>query len=89
MLTKVLKDDVNSRYNTYGTRMVLKVNGVEVKGLEHLYSLLYPADGGRPEYTVIEFEDSPRPLVIDNAVIDAANERINKRFGVPAPARLK
>lgn len=89
VLTKVLKDDVNSRYNTYGTRMVLKVNGVEVKGLEHLYSLLYPADGGRPEYTVIEFEDSPRPLVIDNAVIDAANERINKRFGVPAPARLK
>ncbi len=89
VVTKVLKDSVNSRYTTYGTRMVTKVNGVEVKGLEHLYSLLYPADGTRPEYTVIEFEDSPRPLVIDNAVIDDANERINKRFGVPAPARLK
>jgi hypothetical protein len=89
LVTKVLKDEVNARYTSYGTRMVTKVNGVEVKGLDHLYTLLYPEDGNRPPYSVIEFADSPRPLIIDNAEIEAANERINKRYGVPAPARLK
>ena len=88
LVTKVLKDEVNARYTTYGTRMVTKVNGEAVKGLEHLYALLYPADGKRPAYTVIEFADSPRPLIIDNAEIDAANKRISERYSVPAPARL-
>lgn len=89
ILTKVLKDDVNARYSTYGSRMVTKVNGEEVKGLAHLYSLLYPEDGVRPDFTVIEFADSPRPLVIDNKMIDAANARVKARYGVPANARLK
>lgn len=89
LLTKVLKDEVNSRYTAYGNRLVTKVNGEKVKGLEHLYELLYPTEGPRPDFTVIEFAESPRPLVIDNAVIDAANSRINARYGVPAPARLK
>ena len=89
LVTKVLKDEVNARYTSYGTRMVTKVNGEEVKGLDHLYTLLYPEDGNRPPYTVTETADTPRPLIIDNAEIDAANERINKRYSVPAPARLK
>lgn len=89
ILTKVLKDEVNARYTAYGSRMVTKVNGVEVKGMDHLYSLLYPEDGVRPDYTVIEFSDSPRPMVIDNKMIDAANERIKARYGVPVNARLK
>ena len=89
MMTKVLKDEVNARYSQFGSRLVTKVNGVEVQGLEHLYSLLYPAEGERGDFTVIEFADSPRPMVIDNAVIDAANKRINTRYGVPAAARLK
>ena len=89
LVTKVLKDEVNARYTSYGTRMVTKVNGVEVKGLDHLYTLLYPEDGNRPPYSVIEFADSPRPLVIDNKMIDAANARVKARYGVPANARLK
>jgi hypothetical protein len=89
ILTKVLKDEVNARYTAYGSRMVTKVNGEEVKGMDHLYSLLYPEDGVRPDYTVIEFSDSPRPMVIDNKMIDAANERIKARYGVPVNARLK
>jgi hypothetical protein len=66
------------------------VNGVEVTGLEHLHSLLYPAEGTvRPEYTVIELADAPRPVVIDNATVEAANKRISERYNIPAPARLK
>ncbi|MDO5470611.1 MAG: trypsin-like peptidase domain-containing protein, partial [Akkermansia sp.] len=89
VLTKVLKDEVNARFNDYGRRIITKVNGVEVKGLTHLHELLYPADGQRPAYTVIEFAGARRPLVIDNAVIDAANARISAGYNVPAPACLK
>ena len=91
VLTKVLPDEVNSRFNNFGTRIVEKVNGVEVLGLDHLYELLYapPAEGaGRPAYTVIEFKDAPRPMVHDNAVIDAANARISAGYNIAAPARL-
>ena len=53
-------------------------------------SLLYPAEGtARPEYTVIELSDAVRPLVIDNAAVDAANERISERYNIQVPARLK
>lgn len=89
VVTKVLRDEANARFTTYGRRLVTKVNGQEVKGLSHLYSLLYPEDGKRPDFTVIEFADAPRPLVIDNASIDAANARIQASYNVPAPARLK
>lgn len=89
VVTKVLPDEANARFTTYGRRIVTKVNGQEVKGLSHLYSLLYPEDGQRPDFTVIEFADAPRPLVIDNAAVDAANARIQASYNVPAPARLE
>lgn len=89
VVTKVLPDEVNARYTDFGRRIVTKVNGQEVKGLSHLYSLLYPEDGQRPDFTVIEFADAPRPLVIDNAAVDAANARIQASYNVPAPARLE
>ena len=89
ILTKVLKDEVNARFSDYGRRIITKVNGTEVKGLSHLYELLYPANGQRPDYTVIEFAGASRPMVIDNKVIDAANARISAGYNVPAPACLK
>lgn len=88
VVTKILQDEVNARFENYGRRIVTKVNGEKVKGLVHLYALLYPQDGNRPPYTVIEFAGGSRPLVIDNAVIDSANERISAGYGVPAPANL-
>ena len=77
------------RIDDPGRRIVTKVNGEEVKGLAHLYSLLYPENGqSRPDFTVIEFADAARPMVIDNTTLDAANERISRSYGIPAPARL-
>lgn len=88
-LTRVLPDEVNARFDDPGRRIVTRVNGEEVKGLAHLYSLLYPEDGkSRPDYTVIEFAGAARPLVIDNATLDAANARISRSYSIPAPARL-
>lgn len=90
LLTRVLRDEVNARFDNYGKRIVTKVNGVEVTGLSHLYSLLYPVEGGElPPYTVIEFADAARPLIIDNAGIKAANERISTGYNIPEPARLR
>ena len=90
LLTRTLPDEVNARFDEHGRALVTKVNGVEVTGLEHLHSLLYPAEGAvRPEYTVIELADAPRPVVIDNATVEAANKRISERYNIPAPARLK
>lgn len=90
VLTTILPDEVNARFNNPGRRIVTRVNGEEVRGLAHLHSLLYPAEGAeRPAYTVIELADAPRPLVIDNAVIDAANARIRASYNVPAEARLE
>ncbi|MBQ1960107.1 MAG: trypsin-like peptidase domain-containing protein, partial [Akkermansia sp.] len=89
VLTKVLKDEVNARFSDFGKRIVKSVNGVEVTGLAHLHSLLYPQNGEElPAFTVIEFADAGRPLVIDNATIQAANERISAGYNVPHSARL-
>ena len=90
LLTRTLPDEVNARFKDLGRGIVTKVNGVEVKGLAHLQSLLYPADEQpRPEYTVIELADAARPLVIDNATVEAANARIAERYNIPASSRLK
>ena len=90
LLTRSLPDEVNARFSDTGRGIVTRVNGVEVRGLAHLHSLLYPVDGQpRPEYTVIELADAARPLVIDNAAVDAANTRIAERYNIPASSRLK
>ena len=89
VLTTVLPHEVNARFRDYGRRIVTRVNGTEVKGLSHLYELLYPAEGAeRPAYTVIELADAARPLILDNAVIDAANAQIKAAYNLPAEARL-
>lgn len=88
MLTKVLPDAVNSQITGYGTRIIKKVNGQEVKGLSHLCELLYPSDGNRPEYVVLEFEEGGRPVVFSSASIDEANRRIAQQYAIPENARL-
>ena len=89
VVTKVLKDEVNARFSDYGKRIIKSVNGVEVQGLSHLYSLLYPEDAQQlPPHTVIEFAGAGRPMVIDNATIQAANERISSGYNIPGSARL-
>ncbi len=89
VLTKVLPDELNARFEDFGTRIVTKVNGQPVKGLKHLYELLYPAPSEqRPEFTVIEFKDAARPFVVENAALQAGNARISAGYNVPQPARL-
>ncbi len=89
VLTAVLPDEINARFDNYGSRVVTKVNGHPVKGLKHLYNLLYPASGEqRPEFTVIEFKDAPRPFVVENAALQTGHARISAGYNIPQPARL-
>lgn len=90
VVTKVLPDEVNARFSAFGSRIVTKVNGQEVKGLEHLHSLLYPeSESDQPPFVVIEFKDSPRPFVVERAAIAPANARISAGYNIPESARLK
>ena len=88
LMTNVLEDEVNSKISGYGTSVLTKVNGVEVKGLKHLNELLYPKDGKLPEFMVFEFADAVRPVVFQTSMMDKANARISKNYAIPAPARL-
>ena len=90
VVTAVLRDEVNARFSDFGSRIVTKVNGVEVKGLEHLYSLLYPEEGQEhAPYVVIEFKDAARPFVVERAALPAAAARISAGYGIPEVARLR
>ena len=89
VMTSVLRDEVNTKFDSFGSGIVTKVNGVEVKGLRHLYSLLFPESGEREsEFTVIEFKNAERPFVVENAALQAAHDRIRAMYNVPENAHL-
>ncbi len=89
VMTHVLKDEVNAKFESYGSGIVTKVNGVEVKGLRHLYSLLYPENGERKnDYSVIEFKNAERPFVVENSALPAAHERVRALYNMPQNAYL-
>lgn len=90
VLTKVLPDEVNARFSDYGRAVVTKVNGVELKGLSHLYELLYPKEGmPADDFVVMELADAPRPLVFERKAMEDANKRISAKYKVTSPARLQ
>ncbi len=89
VLTSVLPDEVNARFSDYGQRIVSKVNGQNIRGLEDLARTLYPErNAERPPFTVIELKGAARPLIFDNAAIDAANARIRASYNVPSAVSL-
>lgn len=83
VLTDVLRDEVNARFEDLGRGVVTKVNGVPVTGLSQMASLLYPEGGELPEFIVIELAGAERPLVFDREAVQAANARIKASSGAP------
>lgn len=86
LLTNILPDEVNERLNDDSGSIVTKVNGVEIKGLKHLYELLHPKNP--PEFFVIELKGDSRPIVLDGKQIDEANKRIAERYDITNDAQL-
>jgi len=80
VLTRVLNDEVNSSIAGFSGNAVKKINGVDVKNLQHAHDLLHPEED--PEFFVIECDGVDRPLILPGGNIDAVDERIQTRYGV-------
>ncbi len=86
LLTGVLPDEVNEQLGDIENGIVTKVNGVELKGLNHLHELLHAAP--QPEFHVIELKGNARPIILESRSLDAANKRISRRYGITSNSNL-
>ncbi len=80
VLTRVESDPVTSQLDDFTGYAVNKINGVEVKDLAQAAELLHPANP--PEFFVIELFGAERPVVIPSAMVEAANARVQKNYGI-------
>lgn len=88
MITSVLDDEINSKLpDVSDNRIVEKVNGIRIKGLSHLYEILYKSTDETP-FVTIQMKGTNRPLVFDKKDIATANERIAKQYGIHQNSRL-
>jgi len=87
ILTHVESDPITSQLEGFAGLAVDKINGTEVRDLKHANELLHPAKP--PEFHVIEFVGSDRPLVIPSAEVEAANQRVAKNYHIPRLANLE
>jgi S1-C subfamily serine protease len=78
ILTALLPDPINTYLEEFREGILDKVNSSSIRNLKELAAALAkPAD----EY-VIEFEGIGRPLVLRHADLDAARERIRRRYNL-------
>ena len=79
ILTALLPDPINTYLEEFREGVVKAVNGVTIRSLKELAAAFAkPAD----EY-VLEFEGAGRPLVLRHSDLEAAHDRIRKRYNVP------
>jgi hypothetical protein len=78
ILTSILPDTINTYFDEFREGIVEKVNGKAIRTLKELAAAL--AD--QPEQYVIEFEGIGRPLVLQRSDVEAARDRIGKRYNV-------
>ncbi len=81
ILTRVESDSVTSRLDGYAGLAVHKINGTEVKDLQHARDLLYPKEA--PEFFIIECFGGQRPIIIAAADVEAANQRMKDNYDMP------
>lgn len=84
MLASVLPDKSNIGYHDISNRIIRSVNGRPI----HNFSDLIAAFAERKDdYYVVE-DDQGMKIIINSQTLDADNENIMKRFGIPAKMRL-
>jgi S1-C subfamily serine protease len=78
ILSAILPDPINTYLGQYKNGIVDAINGVKIRTLaEMAATLAKPAD-----YYVIELIGEGRPIVLERGAVDAARERIQKRYNV-------
>ncbi|MDQ6860161.1 MAG: serine protease [Verrucomicrobiota bacterium] len=78
VLTNILPDPINTYLQSYRAGIVDEVNGAKIRTLDDLAK----AFAARPDRFVIRFVGDGPPLILDPAEVDAARERIKKRYNV-------
>ncbi len=76
VLTRVESDPVTSQLGSFAGFALDKINGVEVRDLNHASELLHPEE--MPEYFVIELFDAERPIIIPSSKVAEANKRMQE-----------
>jgi S1-C subfamily serine protease len=84
ILTTILPDPLNTYLTEFREGIVEKINGKKIRTLEDMAA----AFAEKPDFYVIEFLGTGRPLVLERAAVEAARERINSRYAVPAEQNL-
>lgn len=80
VLTSILPDSINAHFSKFQHNVIEKINGEEIKTLQQAYEALNPDK--MPEFHVIEFIGSGRPLVLESSRIEAAQKRIMEKYAV-------
>ena len=84
ILTAILPDPLNTYLSEFREGIVDKINGKKIDTLKDMAA----AFAEKPEFYVIEFLGTGRPLVLERAAVEAARERIKTRYAVPAEENL-
>ncbi len=84
ILSAILPDPINTYLAEFREGIVEKINGKIILTLDDMVA----AFAEKPEFYVIEFLGTGRPLVLERAAVEAARERINSRYAVPAEQNL-
>ncbi|MDF1811826.1 MAG: trypsin-like peptidase domain-containing protein [Verrucomicrobiales bacterium] len=80
VLTSILPDEVNTHFSMFEDNVVDKINGVTIKTLQQAYDSLHPEE--MPDFHVIEFIGSGRPLVLETDRVEKAHQRILDKYNV-------
>ena len=78
VLSSILPDALNTYLTDFREGIVESINGTKIQTLKEMSLELAKT----PEFYVIEFVGANRPLVLERKAVEAARERIHKRYNV-------
>jgi len=87
ILTRIEQDPINSQLSGFTGMAVDKINGTQVTSLRQAHQLLHPETP--PEFHVIELLGAARPLILPGDGIEAANERVQRSYGIDQLSNLE
>ena len=85
MLSSILPDPINTYLNDFRNGIVDEVNGVKIKTLKDLSAAFAKTE----EYYVVKMLGEGRPIVLERAAVQVAQERIKSRYKVGSDQNLE
>lgn len=86
VLSEILPDKVNSYTGSFVNRVVESVNGADIWQMSDLPGAFTE---NKDSFCVITFKGSKAPLILDNAQALAENQKILKKYEVPAETNME